>query len=549
MNLTTFKPYLLLTLLCLALYLPGMTTIPLIDRDSPHFAQATRQMVETGEWWKIRFQDSPRHLKPPGIYWLQAVAVKLFSADNITNAWPYRIPSLLGALLAVLLSFGFTQKVYGRKVALLSAALLASSLLLVIEAHLSVTDACLLATIVLMQGALWLIYQRVRAQQSIKWTLPALFWLGVALGLWIKGMTPIIALLTLLSLCICDRQWRWLKALRPWWGLLGVILLTCAWLIPFSLASQSNFLWDMIHGDLLPKIISGQESHGEPPGYFAVIFPLMFWPASLFAWQGFAWGWLQRHCSAERFLFVWLMSVWIIFELIPTKLPQYALPTYPAIAILMARGLYAAQQHGLQPIFQFLARIQYAIWTALALGIALAFCLIPYYLMGKFNGFAIFSAVIMVILIALVLHAIWRKQLIQAATIGIIINVIVLAPIFQWVMPNLTNLWVSERVVAALNQAEPQNINVHNPLLSVGYDEPSLVFLLGTHCVIMTSVQAVIQRLKLHPHTQILVEQVQQQQLQLLAKQNKLKLNLQGVVEGFNLGDGHWVRLYLFANS
>src|SRR5258708_7304412 len=65
------RPYALLCLLCLVLYAPGLAAIPPLDRDEARFAQATRQMVETGDFVRIRFQDEGRNKKPVGIYWLQ----------------------------------------------------------------------------------------------------------------------------------------------------------------------------------------------------------------------------------------------------------------------------------------------------------------------------------------------------------------------------------------------------------------------------------------------------------------------------------------------
>src|SRR5689334_49380 len=96
-----------LVLCGLVLFLPGFFNIPPIDRDEARFAQATKQMVETGDFVDIRFQDEVRYKKPVGIYWLQAAVVKAASAlgfpGALTTIWLYRIPSLLGAIGAVLL--------------------------------------------------------------------------------------------------------------------------------------------------------------------------------------------------------------------------------------------------------------------------------------------------------------------------------------------------------------------------------------------------------------------------------------------------------------
>lgn len=148
-------PRLALLLLCLALWLPGFLTLPATDRDEARFAQASRQMVETGDYLRIRFGQEERNKKPAGIHWLQAAAVHAAEATGLgdrSQIWPYRVPSLLGALAAVLATFQLGRALVGRRAALLGAAMLAASLVLVGEAHIAKTDAVLLATVTAAMG-------------------------------------------------------------------------------------------------------------------------------------------------------------------------------------------------------------------------------------------------------------------------------------------------------------------------------------------------------------------------------------------------------------
>src|SRR3954447_25726156 len=97
-------------ILCgLLLFLPGFFNIPAIDRDEARFAQATKQMVESSDFVDIRFQDDVRYKKPVGIYWLQSAVLETASALGLPRAqlriWIYRIPSLIGAVGAVLLTY------------------------------------------------------------------------------------------------------------------------------------------------------------------------------------------------------------------------------------------------------------------------------------------------------------------------------------------------------------------------------------------------------------------------------------------------------------
>src|SRR6266571_4000052 len=142
------RPYALLAGLCLLLYLPGISAIPPLDRDEARFTQATRQMLQTGDFLRIRFQDEARNKKPAGVYWLQAAAVAAFSTPAGTAIWPYRLPSLLGALGAVLLIFGLGTALFAsgadggavRPTAFFAALLLGTALGTIVEAHVAKTD-------------------------------------------------------------------------------------------------------------------------------------------------------------------------------------------------------------------------------------------------------------------------------------------------------------------------------------------------------------------------------------------------------------------------
>src|SRR6516164_1021695 len=114
----------------LLLFLPGFFSIPPVDRDEARFAQATKQMVESGDFVDIRFQDEVRYKKPVGIYWMQAAAVKTAAALGLPNAqlriWVYRIPSLIGAVGAVLLTYWAAIAFVSRRAALLAGLMMAS---------------------------------------------------------------------------------------------------------------------------------------------------------------------------------------------------------------------------------------------------------------------------------------------------------------------------------------------------------------------------------------------------------------------------------------
>src|SRR5689334_381693 len=91
----SWRAYALIALIALASALFGAGAVPVMDRDEARFAQASRQMVETGDYVRIRVQDVERSKKPVGIHWLQAASVHVFEpiAHRVNAIWMYRAPS------------------------------------------------------------------------------------------------------------------------------------------------------------------------------------------------------------------------------------------------------------------------------------------------------------------------------------------------------------------------------------------------------------------------------------------------------------------------
>ena len=299
----TIRLTFILILLSLVLFIPGIVKLSTTDRDGSRYAQASKQMLETGNYWQINFQNKPRHIKPPGIYWLQATSVKTLAHSNIHATWAYRVPSMLGAFLATLFTFLFGRRLLDDKTALLGAAFLITAFYVTLEAHMISTDAMLMACVAAMQGALWTIYSRDESQNG----LAAVFWIAMAAGILIKGLAPLFAILTIIGLCIADRNISWLKRLKFSWGLPLMLALSIAWLIPISVGSHSNFLMNMIDQAVLPKLTGGTQGHGMPPGFFLITIGLLLWPGSLFLLHGIRRGFIFKNDRVYRFLLAWII--------------------------------------------------------------------------------------------------------------------------------------------------------------------------------------------------------------------------------------------------
>lgn len=527
--------YLALGLFSLLLFMPGIAKMPVIDRDEAHFAQASRQMLQTGNYFQIRFQDRTRFQKPPGINWLQAGSVRLFSNADATNIWPYRLPSLLGALLSVLLTYFFSRCFVKQRTAILAAGLFASSLLLVIEAHMAVIDASLLSSVLLMQGALWLIYKKGIDKQTVSWGWALCFWMAMAYGFVLKGVTPLVGTLTVVTLCLVERRVDWLYGLRIYRGLLVLVLISLAWLLLVNAAENSNYLMQMIHKDLLPKLQGGHESHGKPPLFHLLILPLTFWPASLFLWHGGAYAFRNRQASTVKFLLAWLVPTWLFFEIMPTKLPQYVLPTFPAVALLCALAIENIDKIKLPGKWLHFLQLM---WGILSIGLAFSLAILPYLLMRQIPFTSVILFISLAVMTIISIYFSWHGAYYRSS-IAVLVTALIAYPlIFTNLLPQIKPLWLTRNVAQLVDKSK---ISSEKPLLVAGFGEPSLVFNLNTNLVKFTDSSFAEHALKTDPSRLALVEPT----IFNTWVKNQANLSIVAHSKGYNYTKGRWVELFL----
>jgi 4-amino-4-deoxy-L-arabinose transferase-like glycosyltransferase len=461
----------LLVGLVLACLLPGLFSIPIVDRDEARFAQASRQMVESGDYVVPRLGEATRFKKPIGIYWLQVGAVKLTGHDATAPIWVFRLPSLFGALLAVLVTYAVGRRMFGEEAGFLAAALIGTSLILAVEARLAKTDAVQLAAAVTGQWVLARAYLAPAGERlSRAWTL--LFWGAMAVGILIKGpIVPMLAALTVATLCLWDRKAAWLKQLRPALGVPFMLVLVLPWLIAIMVHSGTDFFRESVGHDLLAKVATGQETHGLPPGAHFAVFWFAFWPGAALAAAAVPWVWANRAVPAVRFCLAWLIPFWIVFELIATKLPHYTLPAYPALALLAAAALTAPRE-GPDALWK---RVLGAL-SAIGGAVGAVAGLVVLYLLERHLPPLVLSLAALVVIIALYAGRQALRLGLAAAVRVLLVEALALyVLLFAVVAPRADRLWIAPRLAAAVSHvacAVPQ-------IMVAGFSEPSVLFVLG----------------------------------------------------------------------
>ncbi|MFC7607927.1 ArnT family glycosyltransferase [Teichococcus aestuarii] len=263
-------------------------------------------MVDSGDYVRIRFGEEERNKKPVGIHWAQAASVQAVEALSLGHRgeiWPYRLPSLLGALLAVLATHHWGRALVGRRAAFLGAALLASCTVLVVETHIAKTDAALLATVAAAMGLLGRAYLAPGAFTARQ---AAAFWAVLGISILLKGpIGPMVALLAGLTLVVADRAGGWLRALRPLWGVPLMLGMAVPWLVAIGIATEGRFFAEAVGGDMLSKVGSGEEAHWGPPGYYAATFALAAFPAAFLVLRALPTARRDRMNPGTRFLLAW----------------------------------------------------------------------------------------------------------------------------------------------------------------------------------------------------------------------------------------------------
>ncbi|MCV0426509.1 MAG: glycosyltransferase family 39 protein [Roseibium sp.] len=474
-------PFLLL-FLSLVLFVPGQWTVPPLDRDEPRFTQATKQMLETDDYIDIRFQDQARHKKPVGIYWLQAGAAKLTGYGADAPLWVYRLPSVIGAIISVLATFWMARAFMGPAGALLVSGFVVLAIIVGVEARLAKTDAMLFAAIVIAQGALARIW--LKENGTRQWGMGLLFWTALAASVLIKGpVGPMVVGLTVVGLMVLRRKVAWFKAASPLIGFVWFLLLVSPWFVAIWIATDGTFFTEAIGKDLLGKVGQGQEGHGAPPlTHLGAMFGV-FWPLPAFFLIALPLIWRERKSPLVVFALAWFVPSWIVFELVSTKLPHYTMPLLPALALPVAAALMEGAGTQSRAWIRWTAGILLAVP---AVGLAVAAFVGPFVLgVWPSPPGAVLVALGAVCAIAAASRLL-RGPALYAFPAVILTAIFVAVGVWGFVGPALTPIWVSPRLVAALDDIPGCHDRTTRQVVTSGFHEPSFIFLEGTETRIIS---------------------------------------------------------------
>ena len=306
-----------------------------INPDEGRYAEISREMVTTGDWLTPRLNGIKYFEKPALQYWATAAAYEVLGPTEFAA----RLWAGLCGFAGVLFAWFTARKLWGERVALITAMLLASSVWWLSNGHFNSLDMGVSAFMSVAMGA-FILAQRDNASAAENRNYMLLCWAGMALATLSKGLIGIVlpgAVLVLYSLFMLDAR-LWLK-LHMGKGLLLLLAITAPWFIAVSRANPEFAHFFFIH-EHFERFTTTEHNRTGSWWYFVpyLIAGMMPW-ASLLP-QALVQGWRKtaaQRFQPNRFLLIWAAFIFLFFSKSDSKLPSYILPIFPALAMLTAQ--------------------------------------------------------------------------------------------------------------------------------------------------------------------------------------------------------------------
>ncbi len=387
---SAIRNYLLLLTGCVLFHIVGTWSLPLIDRDEPRFAEASREMIERADYIVPYFNNQLRLDKPPLAYWAQIASYRIFGENDFAA----RFPSVVAAALTALSIFAWGSRLGGEKVGWWAAIIFTLSLQTFVHAKAAVADMWLVLFMTIAHWSGWEMLQRSPRNQGAAvgsppwaiWRSPFLvFYFSLALGFLAKGPIAWTPLLTVSAILIYTRDWQ---SARRFKFLLGILLMLAAvalWGIPALIQTHGEFFSVGIGRHVIGRSFATMEGHGANslwmyllllPFYFVTVF-VGFFPWSIKLPSLIRNLWRERKAGLgahgytrneiDAYLVAGTAIIFIIFTLVSTKLPHYTLPAFPLLALLLARHWQGAALSNRHSLFKKIAIVTACVWIATAL--------------------------------------------------------------------------------------------------------------------------------------------------------------------------------------
>ena len=357
-------------------HLAGTWSLPLIDRDEPRFAEASREMIQRADYVVPYFNNQLRLDKPPLAYWAQVASYRIFGESDFSA----RFPSAIAAALVALVIFAWSRCNGATSVGWWAAIIFTLSLQTFVHAKAAVADMWLVLFMTLAHWSGYELLSRsspgtarqmpvrlgpVKPYHQTRWWLT--FYLSLAFGFLAKGPIAWSPLLTVGATIILARDWQLARHLKLLRGILLTLAVVALWGIPALVQTHGQFLAIGIGRHVISRSLATMEGHGASSfGMYLLLLPFYFVTifVSFFPWS-IKLPWLIRQLwrrkkagiadpgygrnQLDNYLLTGIAIIFVSFTLVATKLPHYTLPAFPLLALLLAQhwqGATAITNHG-----------------------------------------------------------------------------------------------------------------------------------------------------------------------------------------------------------
>ena len=371
--------YALLFFGCVIFHILGTWSLPLIDRDEPRFAEASREMIEHGNYIVPYFNNQLRLDKPPLTYWAQVSSYRIFGENDFAA----RFPSAIAAALTALSIAVWARRLGGEKLGWWAAIIFTLSLQTFVHAKAAVADMWLVLFMTLAHWAGYeLLYRsdtntehrtlNLNNRRFLWWWI---FYLSLGLGFLAKGPIAWIPLVTVAVVIIYTRDWQLLRRFKFVGGILLTLLAVALWGIPALIQTHGEFFSIGIGRHVIGRSLTTMEGHGASSlGVYVLLLPFYFVTVfvSFFPWS-IKLPWLtktlwHRRDTTDDYLLIGTGIIFVIFTLVATKLPHYTLPAFPLLALLLARHWnQGAAVDSRRSVFATVAIAIACVWISIAI--------------------------------------------------------------------------------------------------------------------------------------------------------------------------------------
>lgn len=483
----------ILLLISIAVFylLPGIFSMPPVDRTEVIYAQVARQMIESWNFMEARFGDTVLLDRPFGTLWIHSFFGWLTgSSDQISS---YRLASATFTIAGVCAFYFLSRELYGNTAALISALWLAGTPLIVMQAHLALSKPIMMLFVVISQMCLAHIYMRTKFGNEHDFCIKALFWLTQGLAAIIGGFViAALSLTTVLALSAWHRSIDIFKrlVLHPaalvWLAAMSIWIYRHISYVSQNAPANSETLWSM-----LAPLLEPQSMHlTAPPGAFILLLVVGVMPMLVMLLPMLH---LIRSGVGDRkiiFLLAWILPYILglelisILQIISDKPPTYMVQSaIPAMALLT--GLTITKFDDVRGSLN----TGFGKWWLM--GFLSMTLLQPFTLIGFAWATGVAPNIMSIVLVFAVsfmfagaIFALQRHLIYLYTSMACFSGIILYMLLFHFLLPPYKSIWPSWQVKEAITKLGPC---AAQPVTFLSYNEPSIMFFLGKETQFLTS--------------------------------------------------------------